>query len=35
MLAESQYLWAVVNVAAQNTCGLAFLVFGFALGRLI
>ena len=35
MLTESQYLLAVANVAVQNMLGLVFLIFGFAIGRLV
>jgi CrcB protein len=35
LLAESQYALAVVNVAAQNVLGLAALILGYVIGRVI
>jgi CrcB protein len=35
LLAESQYVLALVNVAAQNVLGLVLLILGFVIGRLI
>lgn len=35
LLAESQYILATVNVVAQNTLGLALLILGFVIGRVI
>ena len=35
MLSGSQYLLAVVNITAQNVFGLALLITGYAIGRLI
>ena len=35
LLAESQYILAIVNVGVQNVVGLASLILGFAIGRVI
>ncbi len=35
LLAESQYVLAVLNVAVQNVLGLAALILGYVIGRVI